>query len=282
DSPVSAILERVAKAKRSDSLKSLYEVRSVLSRVNGDPRTTVKIIYLDGDNARHEVSVERSAIDDELSPAMGNFPPQFVEFEAKRLRGGVGYIRFNIFVPVLMPRILSAITSMRDAPGIIFDLRGNPGGVGVMASGIAGRLETSDTSLGRMRMRVGYQNFAVFHQPDAYTGKVIVLIDELSASTSEVMAAGLQAVGRATVVGTPSAGAALPSFFQKLPTGALFQYAIADFRTPAGTLIEGRGVSPDIEVKLSQSTLLRGEDSQLDASIDQILKNSASRPKKAA
>ena len=66
--------------------------------------------------------------------------------------------------------------------------------------------------------------------------------------------------------------AALPSVIQKLPTGALFQYAIADFKTPKGVLIEGRGVIPDVDVKPTRRTLLAGRDAQLDAAVEQILK----------
>ena len=62
-------------------------------------------------------------------------------------------------------------------------------------------------------------------------------------------------------------GAALPSIFQKLPTGALFQFAIADFKTPKGVLIEGRGVIPDLEIRWNRKALLSGHDSQLDAAI---------------
>jgi carboxyl-terminal processing protease len=60
--------------------------------------------------------------------------------------------------------------------------------------------------------------------------------------------------------------------FTKLPTGALLQYAVADFRTPKGVLIEGRGVMPDREVNLARRTLLEGRDTQLEAAIDQIKK----------
>ncbi|HEY6330993.1 MAG TPA: S41 family peptidase, partial [Blastocatellia bacterium] len=76
--------------------------------------------------------------------------------------------------------------------------------------------------------------------------------------------------GRAVVVGQKSAGAALPSIIQKLPTGALFQYAIADFKTPKGILIEGRGVIPDVPVKLTRAALLAGTDPQLDAAVQVI------------
>ena len=125
-------------------------------------------------------------------------------------------------------------------------------------------------------MRTGYQHFAIFPQPPlsrAGGGST----DGGSASTSEIFAAGMQELGRAVVVGERTAGAALPSIIQKLPTGALFQYAIADFRTPKGTLVEGRGVAPDVEVKFTRRALLEGRDPQLDAAIEQINKQSKQR-----
>src|SRR6476659_717919 len=134
-----------------------------------------------------------------------------------------------------------------------------------MAPGIAGVLGEKATSLGTMTMRAGYTRFFVNPQPNPYLGPVVILTDGGSASTSEIFAGGLQELERAVVVGERTAGAALPSFFQKLPTGALFQYAIGDFKTPKGMLIEGRGVAPDIEVKLTRRALLEGRDPQLDA-----------------
>jgi carboxyl-terminal processing protease len=135
-----------------------------------------------------------------------------------------------------------------------------------------------------MRMRVGYQNFKVTPQKNPYLGPVVILMDQMSASTSEVFASGMQEIGRAVVVGEQSAGAALPSIIQKLPTGALFQYAIADFKTPKGTLIEGRGVIPDVEIKLSRAALLAGSDTQLDAAVASIQKHVGlvRRPRTAA
>jgi C-terminal processing protease CtpA/Prc len=112
--------------------------------------------------------------------------------------------------------------------------------------------------------------FAFFPQENRYAGPVAVLIDGMSASTSEVFSSGIQEIGRAVIVGERSAGAALPSFFQKLPTGAIFQFAIADFRTPKGVLIEGRGVIPDVEAKYDRASLLAGRDAQLEAAVKNI------------
>jgi carboxyl-terminal processing protease len=269
---VEQIFERFGKSKESAAITRLRMGRALLARINGRPGTSVRLLYLDEQDRPRTSVVGREPLKGEMSPRFGNFPPQYTEFEARRLASGAGYIRFNIFVTSLSAKIRQAIRGMSDAPGIIIDVRGNPGGVGGMAAGIGGLLETRQISLGTMKLRAGYSNFAIYPQENPYKGKVVILIDGRSASTSELFAAGLQEIGRAKVVGERSAGAALPSVFEKLPMGAVFQYAIGDFKSPKGTLIEGRGVAPDVEVKLTRKELLRSHDPQLEAAIAQIQK----------
>ena len=87
----------------------------------------------------------------------------YVEFETKRLAGGVGYIRFSAFVPSLMEKLCGAFRSMKDAPGIILDLRGNQGGLLGMVGGLTGLLETDPTLMGTMQMRSGRIPLFDFH-----------------------------------------------------------------------------------------------------------------------
>ena len=275
DVSVKQVVERFTKGGQSSEKARLRIARTLLARANGEAGSSGRIRYLDEHNQSREAVVARERFKGEMSPALGNFPPQQIRFESRRVDDRIGYIGFNIFVVPLMDRIRSAIRSMSDAPGIIIDLRGNPGGLGQMSAGIAGMLETKQTSLGRMQMRKGYQNFAVFPQKDPYTGPVVIIIDGRSASTSEVFAAGMQENGRAIIVGERSMGAVLVSIIQKLPTGALFQYAFGDYKTPKGVLIEGRGVIPDVDVKPNRAGLLKGRDPQLDAAISQIRKKSS-------
>jgi carboxyl-terminal processing protease len=147
----------------------------------------------------------------------------------------------------------------------VIDLRGNPGGVALVASGIAGCLTAAEFSLGTMHLRKGHIGFEVAPQSRAFLGPIAVLIDSGSASTSEIFAAGLQEAKRARVFGETSAGQALPSSFKTLPTGDLFQFAIADLKTPGGQLLEGRGVSPDEQVPCTQADLSAGRDPVLAA-----------------
>lgn len=272
DKAVDELIEKAMKKGERAELTRMKIARAVLARVNGKPGETVNIAYLDGKNKPREVTLERERMKGELSARIGQFPPQYVEFETRRLAGNVGYIRFTTFVPLVTPKVFEAVKSMSDAAGIVFDLRGNPGGLGQMASVIAGWLSDKSGSLGTMKMRTNEMRFFVQPHKDAVLRPVVILIDGSSASTSEIFAGGMQELGRATVIGERSVGAALPSTFMKLPTGALFQYAVADFKTPKGVLIEGQGVAPDIEVKWSRASLLDGHDAQLEKAIEQIQK----------
>jgi carboxyl-terminal processing protease len=238
--------------------------------INGAPQTPVELLYLDAQDQPRKVSVMREKLKGEMSPPVGHVPSVFTEFETKRLEGGIGYLRFNFFMPPVMEKVCAAIRSMRDAPGIVIDLRGNHGGLLAMIGGLSGLLETEAVKLGTLETRAGQNAFYVFPQKAPYTGHLMILVDGSTQSSAEMFAGGMQETGRAVVIGERSAGDTLPSIIKKLPTGALFQYGFANYRTPKGISLEGRGVVPDIEIKLSRTALLGHHDPQLDAAIDQI------------
>ncbi len=188
----------------------------------------------------------------------GNLPNMRVEFESRTLDGGVGYIRFNEFLdPVsLMPKFEAALRDFAHAPGVILDLRGNRGGIGIMASGMAGYfIADAGHKLGEMRMRETTLQFNVFPRPNVYTGRLAILLDEESASTTEILAQGLHDLKRARIFGMRSAGAALPSDIIRLPDGDGFQYPTATYISANGRVLEGNGVIPDVEVRDSGAVI---------------------------
>jgi carboxyl-terminal processing protease len=258
--------------KVTDGMRKVYFERTLESVINGKPDTTLDLEVLNSNGETQQFRIVRAAFTGEMSQAIGNFPPQEVVFESKMLPDNIGYIRFSMWIIPQMPKLRKAIRELAGARAIIFDLRGNPGGVGGMAPGIAGLVTDKKTSLGTMKMRSEVVDFIAYPQEDPFKGKVVIVTDHASASTSELFAAGMQESGFATVVGTTTAGAVLPSIFEKLPTGAIFQYAISDYRSPKNILIEGRGVIPDIDVKQTRKALLAGRDAQLDAAVTFILK----------
>jgi carboxyl-terminal processing protease len=169
-----------------------------------------------------------------------------------------------------MAQIREAILEHADAKGVIIDLRGNPGGVGMMASGLAGMFMPkgkNKLSLGDMNMRTSQLHFAINPQPPYYRGPVAIVIDEMSLSTSEVFAGGMQDIRRAVIVGRTTGGMVLPSNIEMLDGGLKFQYAIADFKTPKGVLLEARGVRPDVPVRLTRQSLAADQDPMITAAV---------------
>lgn len=254
----------------TDAVKMLYRQRVLEALFTGPVDSKILIEAADGAGIVRAIQVVRSPFAVEMSQPMGYFPAQPVVFESKLLTGNIGYIRFNIWVVPQMAKIRAAIREFAGTDGLILDLRGNPGGVGGMAAGVAGLLLEKQVSLGRMTMRGGALDFVAYPQPSPFPGPIAILTDYGSASTSEVFAAGLQELGRATIVGEMSAGAVLPSVIVPLPTGAMFQYAVADYRSPKNVLVEGRGVTPDIAVAPDRKAMIDGRDVQLEAAIKSI------------
>ncbi|MBK9163957.1 MAG: PDZ domain-containing protein [Acidobacteria bacterium] len=256
----------------TEGSRRIYRERMFEAALGGKPGSEVKIGIQELGKEPRTVSVTREEFAGEYSQPLGNFPAQPMKFESRRLEGNIGYISFNMWVIAQMPKLRAAMREHAEAAGIIIDLRGNPGGVGGMASGLAGMMLKEELSLGSMRSRESGMKFSVFPQPGAFNGPVAVLIDHGSGSTSEIFAAGLQDAGRITLIGERTAGAVLPSFFEKLPTGATFQYAVSDYRSPKDVLVEGRGVEPDIKAELDGESLAKGIDSQLQRAVEVLLK----------
>jgi carboxyl-terminal processing protease len=98
------------------------------------------------------------------------------------------------------------------------------------------------------------------------------LIDQLSGSACELFAGSLQAIGRAIVAGERSPGSVMESDMMVFPNGAIFMYPVAQLATPDGTVLEGHGVVPDLEVGLEREMLLKGVDSQINSAIRYIEK----------
>lgn len=207
----------------------------------------------------------------------GNMPDVPVWTEVRRVGetddGYVGYVAFNIFLnPMkLIPAIQGAVTEFSDADGMILDLRGNPGGVGALAMGIAGWfVNETKLKLGTMKSRNAEFSFVVNPRPPYFDRPVAVLIDEASASTSEILAGGMKDLGVARVFGTTSAGMALPSYISELPNGDRFQYATANYISEGGDVLEGNGVVPDEPVRLTRESLLEGRDLVIESAVEWI------------
>lgn len=214
--------------------------------------------------------VSSRMIGDPESPTEDGAPP--AEAPAADA-AAIGYLAFNFWMLPMAPQIEAALTTLRERgmQGLVIDLRGNPGGVGSMSIPIARMLVSEGASLGRLQMRDFNQEFKIAPNPDAFAGPVAILVDEGTASTSEIFALGLRDVGRVTIVGAgPSAGMALPSMIEELPDGGMIQYVVGDYHSAKGTAAEGEGVVPELVATETRADYVARRDPVLDAAVDHL------------
>lgn len=240
---------------------------SVLLRTYGPPGTVLTLVYED-DQGEHKVDLVRAQREGK-SVLVDGAPPSFLEVESRRMGKDIGYVRFNAFDPALLDRLVAAVDEQSDASGLILDLRGNGGGFFEVRKALLERLVRKRVLFWRQEGRRGIEEIYLDPAPEGYDGPVVVLVDELSGSSSEEVAGGLQAIGRATIVGNRTPGKVLIGDVAQLP-GGTFVYPVAITRLADGTILEGRGVIPDIQVELDRELLLHDVDSQLEAAIECI------------
>ncbi len=274
---------------------------SAANCVEVDAGGSVTLVLEDQTGTRREIALIADPVAGQLVK-FGNLPPLPTRVEdrwiaASELRGAqaasssltIGYLRFNIWMVPAMPLIDAAIDRFRKADGMILDLRGNPGGVGAMAMGVGGHFLATPVNLGTMLTRDAKLEFRVNPRTVTadgtivapYAGPLAILVDPLTASTSEIFAAGLQEAGRARIFGQTTAGAALPANAMELPNHDVLLYALADFVTAKGNRIEGRGVLPDEPVVLTRAQLRREPDPTLAAALRWIASQKAAPPNPA-
>lgn len=267
--PVEQIVQE-SKSRPSPPSNSRAQIaratKAVLGRVFGAPGTEVSIAYSDKAGEKKERRIARAKRPGTAVGPKGMFFFA-LDFEARRLDSGIGYIRLNTLQPQYAAQISKAVQSMGNLRGLIIDLRGNSGGeIERMPD-----LFLKERALLYLRKTREGETKLFFNPADSvYKGPLVLLINALSGSASELLAAGLQAIGRAVVVGEQSPGSVMESDTMIFPNGAVFMYPVAQLSTPDGTVLEGHGVVPDVEAGLDRETLLKGIDSQLDAAVRYI------------
>lgn len=241
--------------------------------LNGEKDSIVSVIYHDGREESKEIKIKREKLEGELNELMANLPRQFLQFETRNLNEETGYIRFNLFTVSTVEKFCAAITEFKNKKSLIIDMRGNFGGSFGSLFGIAGLLTDKEIIIGTEISDSREQTHIIKPHVKNFKGKIVVLVDNLSLSAAEILSAALQESGRATVVGETSGGEALPSISKLLPIGAVFQYPVSNFKTSKGKILEGKGVTPDLNIVLDKTQLLAGKDNQIEAAIELLKKN---------
>ena len=264
--PALPLYERLVSLAR-DTSTPWARTRGALRKISsGDIGTPVSMSFVRTDGHEIDANMKRRKF---RNPT---------EFTHRLLPSGFAYIRFSNFVGSLQSELLSAIDSMKASPGLILDLRNNGGGSLAMAQRLVSKFLSTPTPGGKTLTRTGKPISLFFidtiklttelkgNKADAYTKPLVILTNEGSASASEVTAATLQDLARATVIGQRSCGCLLGYLgMADLPGGAQMAYSEIGFVTPNGKRIEGEGVIPDRVIALTRDDYVQNRDRILEA-----------------
>lgn len=259
---LAAYQEALAVTRQSSSARARHRT-AVRKLLDGDPGTLASFVFVRADDSRIAAKLRRESI---ATPA---------RVSHRLLPSGLGYVRLSSWDDAVQDRMISAIASLRDAPGIVVDLRGNPGGSAAMVRRVAEQFFQGKVAAGRAITRTGkpvtlaaFELVKLRQELDGegtYGGPVVVLVDEGSASGSELFAGLLQSLGRAKVVGRTTCGCLLAFLgYANTPGGGKLAYSEVAFEFPDGRRIEGEGVVPDVPVEMRVADLLAARDRALE------------------
>ncbi len=175
--------------------------------------------------------------------------------EASLFPDGVGYIRIKSFQDKTESFLTKALGELRkqngdkELAGLILDLRGNPGGLLDQAVRVADRFIAQGEIVSTRGRGGKILDIETAHragtEPDY---PMVLLVDERSASASEVLAGALQDHGRAVVMGTTTFGKGSVQTVVDLDDGSGLKLTVARYYTPSRRSIHGKGIEPDVKL----------------------------------
>lgn len=188
---------------------------------------------------------------------------------------GIYMISINQFSDDTQSEFLEAVRMARlvNAKGIILDLRFNGGGYLPVSVDILGELLPPDTLAVTIDSRNPLWDQTLYTEGQGRLSEIpmVVLINEGSASASEIVAGALQDHERATLLGTQSFGKGTVQEVKDFQDGSSLRYSIAKWFTPNGRNVNGEGLAPDEAVEINEQDIEKEIDTQLEAAKNFLL-----------
>ena len=237
-----------------------YGIYEAIALIRGPAGTEVTLLVeRPGEEETFEVTVTRARIEIPL-------------VEAEMLEGNIAYIQLREFSATASSQMQESLAELlaQEPAGLVLDLRSNPGGWLDQAVRVADLFLDEGVVLIE-RSSDGYED--VFHSHDGDTAETIplvVLVDNGSASASEIVAGAIQARERGILIGSLTFGKGSVQRPYRLSDGSELRVTIAHWFTPDDVVIQGQGLTPDIEVPLPED-LEPGQDPQLERAVEFLL-----------
>lgn len=239
-------------------------VDKAADKIRGKEGTQVTLLVKRKDNPPKKYVITRAEI--EIKSISQKLPAEV------KLPNDFCYIRLSSFISRNAATEFGTIlNNNKDKKGFIIDLRSNPGGLLTNAIYISDMFLDGGTIVSTVD-RDGYKE-TQRASAGVYTKKpVVVLINKGSASASEIFSGAMKDNHRAIIIGEQSFGKGLVQEINKLPYESGINITIQKYLTPNGTDINKKGITPDIEVKLTEEDVKNKNDLQLKKAIEVLSK----------
>ncbi|MDK2800851.1 MAG: carboxyl-terminal processing protease [Clostridiales bacterium] len=218
---------------------SNYDVNIAVPLMRGEPGTSVKLgIKREGYEDILYFNIVRDLI--KINPITHNV-----------LENNIGYIRISDFNANTVEYFTDVLNEFDKAKikKIIIDVRNNPGGSLTQVVDIANYFVPNEGPIVHIEYKDEKQKYTFYSDLKKSKYEVVVLINEGSASASEIFAGAIQDSKAGKIVGTKSFGKGTVQELLPLRGGGAIKMTIARYLTPNGTVIDGDGIHPDVEVR---------------------------------
>jgi carboxyl-terminal processing protease len=235
------------------------DLNTAVSKIRGNAGSQVKL------------KIQRGESTFDLTITRENVQVNSVKWEVKE--GDIGYIVINRFDSNTSNLVSNAADELKskNVKGIILDLRNNPGGYLDAAVNVGSQFIKSGTIVTEKKTdNSNKEEYTASGNGKLTDIPMVVLVNGGSASAAEIVSGAIQDHNRGQLIGEKTFGKGSVQSVENLGGGATLHVTIAHWYTPNGKNINKEGLTPNIEVKLSDQDVTAGKDPQLDRAVQEI------------
>lgn len=248
----------------------------IILSVNGKEvrgKTVSDVAYLIRGKEGEQVKIELLRDKKKLTKNITRREIKIKSVKTKIIDKTIGYVQISSFISGdVTKEFIEALSKIQNCEGLIMDLRGNTGGLMPNAVFIADMFMTEGHIVSIVDRNKQRSDIDAQRKPYSINKPVVILVDQASASASEILGAALKENRKAILVGEQTFGKAMIQRIIPLPNETGLNLTIAKYLTPKGNDLNKNGITPDYVVSYTEQDFLKNRDPQLDKAKD-VLKN---------